>query len=237
MYDTDICYKSCGDYIVTMKKLPDTVTNESRKDVVDPLHAKFRADKLLVVNIEHKITGKMIDRIQNTSYQNKHVWYEVSKEVSAPDYYQDLDEVCAPGIHYFLSRDAAYYWIFRIKDGLMRSWHDNGQIAEECTYVDGKEHGLYQSWHENGQKMNECTFVHGEEHGLYQSWYKNGQLEDEWTYVNGILNGLYQSWYENGQKMEECTYVDGEEHGLYRTWYETGQLEDECHYINGEWRV
>ena len=52
------CYKKCGDYIVTMKKLPDTITNESRRNVVDPLYAKFRADKLMVVSIEHKDTGE-----------------------------------------------------------------------------------------------------------------------------------------------------------------------------------
>ena len=33
MSDIDLCYKSCGDFIVTMKKLPDTVTNESRKEI------------------------------------------------------------------------------------------------------------------------------------------------------------------------------------------------------------
>ena len=116
MSDIDLCYKRCGDYIVTMKKLPDTICNESRKGIVDPLHAKFRADKLLVVSIEHKLTGNKINRIQNTTYHNQ-IWYEVSKEVSVTDYNQDLDEVCAPGIHYFLSRDAAFYYNDMVRDG------------------------------------------------------------------------------------------------------------------------
>ena len=155
MSDSDTCYTCCGDYIVTMKKLPDTVTNESRKDVVDPLHAKFRANKLLVVSIKHLITGKKIDRIQNMSYQNKKIWYEASKEVIEPD----LDKV---GINYFRSREAAFYWQNdQIKDGLMRAWHDNGQIDEECPIVNGKVHGLYRSWYESGQKRNETMFING----------------------------------------------------------------------------
>ena len=182
--DSDLCYKSCGNYIVTMKKLPDTVTNESRKDVVDPIHAAFRADKLLVVSIEDKITGKTIDRIQNTSYQNKKIWYEASKEVIEPDYYQDLDEVCAPGIHYFLSRESAFNW-YNCNDG------------------------PHQNWHENGQKRNEYARVNGVLHGCYRSWYTNGQICEKCTYVNEVLDGLCQSWYSNGALWEESTYHDG----------------------------
>jgi hypothetical protein len=29
----EICYKSCGNYILTLQKLPDTITNESRSGV------------------------------------------------------------------------------------------------------------------------------------------------------------------------------------------------------------
>ena len=47
-------FKSCShDWIVVLRKLPDTNTNESRP-VVDPNCAKFRADKLQVVDIIHK---------------------------------------------------------------------------------------------------------------------------------------------------------------------------------------
>ena len=152
-----LCYKSCGNYIITMKKLPDTICNECRKDIVDPLHAKFRADKLYVICIEHKKTGKKIDRIQHTSYPDKKVWYEESKEVFVPDYGKDIDKVYGQGIYYYLSRDVAYYCGNRIKDGLYRSWYDNGQKKDECTYVAGKKDGLHQLWYEDGQKNEEWS--------------------------------------------------------------------------------
>ena len=179
--DSDLCYKSCGDYIVTMKKLPDTITNESRKGIVDPLHAKFRADKLLVVSIEHKETGERIDRIQNTSYKGNQIWYEVLKEASVIDYDPDPDQVCAPGIHYFLSRDAAFYWENPVEDGFYRSWYENGQKREECTYVNGMWHGIYQSWRNNGHKLEECTYVKGILNGHAKHWSMDGQRHSEWT--------------------------------------------------------
>ena len=243
--DSDLCYKSCGDYIVTMKKLPDTITNESRKGIVDPLYASFRANKLLVVSIEHKnvYTWSRINKIQNTSYPNKRIWYEVSKEVYEPDYCRDLNKVSASGIHYFRSRDAAFYWKnydngqkmteCAIVDGHSREWHHNGQISKTCDFHDGKLHGPYRSWYNNGQKWHEHTYIHGRIYGPYQVWYGNGHQSIKCTYVNGKLHGLYQSWYDNGQKWEECTYRNGMMHGLCLSWHENGQKEADCTYVNG----
>ena len=161
MSDSDLCYKSCGEYIVTMKKLPDTQTNESRKDVVNTRCAKFRANKLLVVDIQHKHTGEKIDRIQNTSYQGRTIWYIKSEVITVSDYDQDLDRVCTTGIHYFLSRERAFYWDLKVQNGPYRNWHENGQKKEECTYQEGKLHGPFQSWYSNGKKREECTYKEG----------------------------------------------------------------------------
>ena len=52
--DSSYVFKSCSrDWIVVLQKLPDTITNESRS-VVDLNCAKFRANKLFVVDIIHK---------------------------------------------------------------------------------------------------------------------------------------------------------------------------------------
>ena len=234
MSNTDLCYKSCGDYIVTMKKLPDTVTNESRKDVVDPLYSKFRADKLLVVRIEHKNTDETVTHVQNTTYRKKKIWYEVSKEVSVTDYNQDLDEVCAPGIHYFLSRDAAFYWNNAgIINGLRRTWYGDGQKKLVSNYADAKLNGPCQSWYVTGQKRKECSYVSGKLHGPHQSWHINGQKKRDCTYLDGVLDGLWQRWYKNGQKLEECTYIDGVLHGSHKFWYENGQTRKVYTYIDG----
>ena len=230
---SDLCYKSCGDYVVSMKKLADTICNESRKGIVDPLHAKFRADKLLVISIQHKFSGKIIDRIQNTSY-HKQIWYVVSEVVSVLDYCLNLEEVCAQGIHYYLSKDPAFYWGNRQLHGLKIFWHDNGQKYEECNYVDGKIHGVYRSWWLNGNKHEERIHETGQLYGPYQSWYDNGQKHEKSSYVQGKLDGSYQSWYDNGQKRMECSYIIGELDGPFQTWYSNGLKHKKCFYTTGK---
>lgn len=190
MVDTSprLCYKSCGNYIVTMKKLPDTICNESRNNIVDPINAKFRANKLLVVSIQHKITKMVTHEIQNTSYVDQ-IWYRESEVVSVNNYCKDPNIVCAPGIHYFLSLERAFCW--------------GGKIPIN---------GLYQDWHSNGRKSKECTYVNGKLHGLYQKWYSDGTKHEVCTHINGVLNGECHKWYNNGNKYTECGYVDGKLH-------------------------
>ena len=43
-------------------------------------------------------------------------------------------------------------------DGLVRLWHENGQLEDEVTYKNGKKDGLERIWHENGQLGWEVTF-------------------------------------------------------------------------------
>ena len=45
-----IRYKKCGKYIVTLMLLEDSKTNETRK-TVDPVYAKYRTNKALVLDI------------------------------------------------------------------------------------------------------------------------------------------------------------------------------------------
>ena len=236
MTDSDLClcYKSCDNFIVTMKKLPDTTCNESRKGVVDPLHAAFQADKLMVVSIEHKETGLMIWQIKNTIYKACQIWYKISTEVSVPNYDKNPDNIHAPGIHYYLSREAAFYSGYcHIENGPYLSWDNNGQKMEECMYLNGKRHGVCQCWDKYGQKATECTYLNGKLHGHYINWY-NGNKDTECTFINDLRHGLYQSWNKYGQKIEECTYTHGKLHGSRLLWFDNGQKRKECTYVNGE---
>ena len=230
--ESDLCYKSCGNYIVTMKKQVDTICNESRAGVVDRMHAMFRADKLLVVSIIHKESGKTIDRIQNTTYRHNQIWYEVSKVVSVDNYWSYLDRVCATGIHYFLSREAAFYWNYRNKDGSNLSWYDSGQKLEERTNI-GPGRAILKRWYTDGKKQLELNYINGKLHGLYQSWHMNGKKHEECNYVRDKLHGFYRRWYPSGKMSQECSYVDGILEGVYRSWHYTGQKDVVCTYFNG----
>ncbi len=64
-------------------------------------------------------------------------------------------------------------------DGVLTTWHENGQKAEEGTYKDGERDGLHTEWHENGQKMVEATYKDGEE--VSETWWNSkGEEVDSW---------------------------------------------------------
>jgi antitoxin component YwqK of YwqJK toxin-antitoxin module len=131
--------------------------------------------------------------------------------------------------------------LMQVKDGwfngLMTTWHKNGQKKTEETYKGDKGeilHGPYMQWHENGQKEHEGIYKDDKNHGPYTSWHKNGQKAGEATYKDGKRNGPATSWHETGQKEREGTYKDGKKDGLRTRWHENGQKWAEGTYKDGE---
>jgi hypothetical protein len=113
-------YKACQNSIVILQLLEDTVTNENRKDVVDDNYAKFRCDKALVVDIQSVKTDRSLQK--DKSFYRKDFLYQKGKIVTA-DFNLDIDNVCASGIHYFKTKEAARSWYYssksiRPEDGL-----------------------------------------------------------------------------------------------------------------------
>jgi len=200
--------------LVTLEISNDDInfkSNLHRKDIVDATKAKYRCNKAKVLKIEDA-EGKEYPNATTHCYQDKKLKYVVGEEVEEKNYNTDIEVVCGEGIHFFLDKEVALlYGIYSIKNGLYRSWHENGQKWIESTYRDGKLEGLYQRFYDNGQKMVECTYRDGKEEGLYQELWEKGQKSIECNYRYGKLEGLYQSWHKNGQKMVECTYRDDKE--------------------------
>lgn len=164
--------------------------------------------------------GNCYDTAKSFHFIEKSIEYRVGAFVEEPSFNTDREEVCAKGIHYFVTRATAEsYGLEELENGMLTQWHDNGQKSSECIYRDGYREGLYQSWHDNGQKSEECTYRAGALNGLYQYWYESGQKMEECTYRYGMREGLYQSWNKNGQKREECTYREGELEGRLPRWY------------------
>lgn len=161
--DPDCVYKSCDKvYIVVLKKLTDTNTNESR-DVADINYAKFRADKLLVVNIIAKFDiSQKIDKTCNSVYKNTRVEYKIGEIVSVNNFETNLSVVCAPGIHYFKTIEPAFYYeIDENNIDTYCSWYDTGAKRSErkCETIDDQcRKYTITLFFENGHKESECTY-------------------------------------------------------------------------------
>lgn len=143
------------EWLVIMEKLPDTITNESRTGVINPLCAKFRADKLKVTAIINVNTLCTIDSITNYYSQINHPPWRIAApiflateylvlettytvgEIAIPNSFDsNLSKVCTSGIHYFRSIEPAFYY----RDsppgfkGLWPTWSDNG-VRQSNRYV------------------------------------------------------------------------------------------------------
>jgi antitoxin component YwqK of YwqJK toxin-antitoxin module len=228
-------FKSCfKEWIVVLKKLPNTKTNESRFYVVSSQYAKFRADKLLVVDIVHKFTDQTINEIENSVYRERTIKYTKGEIATVLDFDENLNQVCSTGIHYFKNAEAAFYYeLDGVENGPYKKWYENGQLNLECAYKNGKKNGLYKLLRSDDQPEVKCAYKNGELDGEYKKWNENGQLKLECTYNDGKLDGLYKVWYENGQLKTEYTCKDGYRDGLYKEWHWTGKLLEEYTHKDG----
>lgn len=83
--------------------------------------------------------------------------------------------------------------------------------TEKYTIFDDNLEGEYKEWHKNGQLYEQCVFVNGDRNGEYRLWYDNGQLSKHCSYQNNKLHGEYKSWYKDDEHYmlwTQCTYID-----------------------------
>ena len=127
------------------------------------------------------------------------------------------------------------------KDGVNKTYWDDGSLESVKTYKDGQLNGLaiYYYWsHEDDYHIKNYQhkghFKDGKEDGLWTHWWENGQKQGETTFKDGTPDGLDTYWHENGQKSFEGTYKDGKQDGLWTHWWENGQKKEEGTYKDGE---
>ena len=120
------------------------------------------------------------------------------------------------------------------KDGLHRTWYENGQLQSEYNYKDGKEDGLGRAWYEDGQLGAEKNYKDGKSNGLQREWYKNGRLMFEWSEINNRQNGLNTAWYSTGRLWWKGNDVNHKKEGIWKGWYENGQLHYEINFKEDE---
>lgn len=75
----------------------------------------------------------------------------------------------------------------RGKTGRWRGFHENGQLAFEGGYLDGREDGVHTTYDEQGRIKTQGAYVRGEEHGRWRIWeYGETRTDIRWIlYDNG----------------------------------------------------
>lgn len=134
----DIPYKHGVGYIVVLERLPSTKTNECRYTITMNMnYAKFRGSEFKVATIidvtdPGRRTIHEVTNIRGTTY--------AVGTVVKPNYFdKDLNVICAAGIHYFKSIDAAFFCRSMPSDytGVWRSFDEDGKQKYKITYANG----------------------------------------------------------------------------------------------------
>jgi hypothetical protein len=109
---------------------------------------------------------------------------------------------------------------YGLRDGLMhgafRTWDGDGQLLEEATYIEGKEHGEARQY-QDGVCIGSYAMDHGT--GL-DLWYNApGVLAEERAFRDGERHGFERWWTGDNQTVyEESHFSNGIEHGIFRQW-------------------
>jgi hypothetical protein len=90
--------------------------------------------------------------------------------------------------------------------GLNRTWHHNGQLAEELRYRNGRLHGTSRQWDDKGRLLGSFTMNDGS--GTQRYWHDNGQLQMEISSVNGKFHGRCRNWLRDGTLVDEDYYIN-----------------------------
>lgn len=87
--------------------------------------------------------------------------------------------------------------------------YKNGVIRMRGIMKDGKRDGLWKSWYENGLPWSETTFSSGIKNGKTVTWYENGSKRYEGTYTNDRESGKWIYWDEQGKEVNTKDYGKG----------------------------
>jgi antitoxin component YwqK of YwqJK toxin-antitoxin module len=95
-----------------------------------------------------------------------------------------------------------------------RSWYPNGQIAQERSYLAGRETGLHRGWWPNGMPKFVYAYAGGLLQGESREWFQSGALWRDQHYEAGHESGLQRLYWEDGRVRASYEVHDGRRYGL-----------------------
>lgn len=229
-------WKRCRDNKIVKLEIRG-VNNESRDDIVDKRYAIFKCSEAFVLDIYDPESGEKFTSA--TSLYDKKFEYTLHEGVKVDNYSSEMF-MSHPGIHYFLTEEAAIWYDVDHLQVVIRTEHEEfryygtGQLRQRITSDFNKCERRKIDYWGNGNLMSQYTCIEGKMHGEYKKYYRCGQLEERRTYSKGKKSGEEVCFYENGQLKSECNYIEGKKDGEYKEYHKCGQLKVKCTYSKGK---
>jgi antitoxin component YwqK of YwqJK toxin-antitoxin module len=131
-------------------------------------------------------------------------------------------------------------------NGLLTSYHPNGQIFQYLEVINSRANGVYKEWHFNGQIKIEADVIGGPADlsaasqkqwlfdGLCKVWDERGELVSEISYKKGSLDGKALYYYPNGTLKRVTPYVQNEISGEQIEYLSSGKLYCKMNFEEGK---
>jgi len=107
-----------------------------------------------------------------------------------------------------------------IQNGEQITRHKNGVIDKQGMMKNGKRDGLWKSFYEDGTPWSETTFKDGIKNGKTTTWHPNGQKRYDGFYTNDTESGKWTFYDEKGNITQQGDY----ESGKWIFYYENGKI-------------
>lgn len=104
------------------------------------------------------------------------------------------------------------------KDGLFTLKYED-LILKEKFYISGKRQGIFRSYHNDGTLSMEGEYINGKRDGLFIWYYINGSVREKCIYLNGKKNGTHLRYSSMEDILESIEYKHGKKNGyehIYR---------------------
>ena len=111
-------------------------------------------------------------------------------------------------------------------------FYQSGKIKEEYHIQNYKKNGVHRTWYENGVTSAKATFVNDNIHGFVYRYNKEGEIMYQVEYKEGRLHGKSIYYYKDKKKRIESDYYDNLLHGAVRIFVDD-KLVDEKNYLHG----
>jgi hypothetical protein len=84
----------------------------------------------------------------------------------------------------------------------------NLQLSENSDTIVKARVGPYQKKYEDGQIAIEGNYIDGKQDGIWEEYYENGQLKRKINYKNGVKDGLWVQYHANGELWGKGLYKE-----------------------------
>lgn len=119
-------------------------------------------------------------------------------------------------------------------NGTYISYYENGSVFTEGNIKDGLKDGVWKTYYENGEISQTSMYVRSELNGLQQTWYPSGNINVEGEMQNNKRVGEWNWYFESGNPESNVYFVNDKKEGTQKFWNDYRKLLKEEIYENGE---